>query len=527
MIKKIILSTLIGLTAVFAQSNQSVELPNFVITGVRTVDIKTMNKKSPELISTLSKEFILPTKSPETFKISILSKISAPDTNIHVVNRDYNGFLNVGVGINTLPVGDLRYTLTSRHVMLNAKVFGQKDRDYEDNSGYNVSGASVNTDFFISSGSQFLPGLRLGLNAGFIRDDYKFFGSATPTTERKTQNMFGSAKLIHNLGGYNFGLELSGRMFELENIKLEEKYFDAKAFVEFNISRFAVRAAAEYRNQGLTNNLTTTDSYDYLAGMAFAKIDLSKDITLKGGASYAKSEGSNLFSPYASIKLKFTKEISLFGEFNPGTEFLTMYDFVKSNRYFNLATVDNVFTKHKIRMNATLKYEFEKYVEAGITGNYSKSDNYSYFADNVTGGFFNINTADDVENFNGGIYAIFHLGPMGKFYGSVNFASSKFSNDKYVPYHPKGYGQLSYFYEFTNGIEINPKVLFATGSYTDAANTNELDSYIDLGLTVKYKLLKNLSVKADFNNIINSENYIYKGYKEKPLDIILGIEYRW
>ncbi|MFA8344053.1 MAG: hypothetical protein ACEPO8_13860 [Rhodothermaceae bacterium] len=527
MIKKIILTLLIIAGCTLAQNNQSVELPNFVITGIRSVDIKTLNKKMPDLISTLSKEFILPTKTPDAFKISILSNISVPDTNINFVNRDYNGFLNVGVGINTLPVGNLRYTLSSRHVMLNAKVWGSNDREFIDNAGYNTSGVSVNSDFFVSGSSSFLPGLRVSLKTGFERDDYKFYGSATPTQERKSKNLYGGAELVHNLGGYNFGLELSGRAYELENIKLEEKYFNAKAFVEFNVSRFAVKASAEYKKQDLTNNLSLTDNYDYLSGNAYAKLALSEKISVKGGVNYSKADDLNLFSIYAGIKMKLSKEVSLYGEYNPGADFFTIYDFVKKNKYFNLGTTDNLFTKHKTRFNATLKYEYEKYVEAGVSVDYSKSDNYGFFDDAAAKGKFDLKTADDIQIISGGVYTLFHLGPMGKFYGSLNFSQATFSNDDKVPYHPTFSGQLNYSYLTRIGLEINPKLKLYSGAYTDIANKNKLDTYIDLGVKFKYMLLKNLAATLEINNIANSKNYIFNGYEEKPMDIILGIDYRW
>jgi len=527
MIKKIIIILLIITGSVLAQNNQSVELPNFVITGIRSVDIKILNKKMPDLVSTLSKEFILPVQTPDAFQISILSNISVPDTNINFVNRKYNGFLNVGVGINTLPVGNLRYTLSRRHVMLNAKVWGRNDREFIDNAGYNTSGAFINSDFFVSGKSLFLPGLRVSLKTGFERDNYKFYGSLTPTKERKTKNLFGGAELVHNLGGYNFGLELSGRIYELKNIKLEEKSFNTKAFVEFNISRFAIKANVEYSKQNLTNNLSKKNSFDYLAGKAYAKLSLSDKITLKGGVDYAKANNLNLFSVYAAINMKLSKQISLYGEFNPGARFYTLYDFVKKNKYFNPELKDNLFTKHKTSFNGTLKYEYEKYVETGIFFDYSKSDNYGFFDDTASKGKFDLKTADDVQLINGGIYTLFHLGPMGKFYGSLNFSKSVFDNDKKVPYHPDFSGQLNYSYLTRIGLEINPKLKIYSGVFTDVANKNKLDTFIDLGIKFKYLLLNNLAATLEINNIVNNKNYIFNGYKEKPVDIILGIDYRW
>ena len=56
---KLIISACLIPFIIFGQENntgQSIELPDFVITGVQTVSIPTAQKQKPQLISMLSKE---------------------------------------------------------------------------------------------------------------------------------------------------------------------------------------------------------------------------------------------------------------------------------------------------------------------------------------------------------------------------------------------------------------------------------------------------------------------------------------
>lgn len=530
MIKKILL-LLIFPAVVFAQGNnqgQSIELPDFVITGVQNIDIKTMKKRKPDFISTLSKEFLLPSKSPSEFSFKILSEIVPPDTNVNYIKWPYNAYLKAGVGINTIPVGEFNFTASSRHVMLNAGVWGLNEREYIDNAGYNVSGAKLTTDFFISGASAVFPGMKISLDGGFFRDKYKFYGSALPGAERETKNVYGGVGLIDKLGMYNFGLEIKGQIYNWVTPDLEEKLFSGNGFLEFNVSRFKIFAEVEYKKQLLNNNLSVEDSYDYYSAKAFTAISPVKNLLLKGGAGFAHYSGSeDLFSIYAGLNYKLNKSFSVIAEYSPGTEFLTLFDFVNLNRFYNLGLIENVFVQNKANISGTLKYEFEKYVEVTLSAGYKKTDNYLYFQDFISSGLFEVVLGQNIETTTASLAVKFHKGPMGQLYGELNYNQAKFANGNYVPYKPQLAFEADYIYCFPAGLDVNLKVKYYSEFYSDPANIIKMDPYINIMIGAKYSLARDLKLTLDLNNILNRKNYLLFNYQEIPFDVIAGVEYRW
>ena len=73
--KYFILIILFFSTFLFAQTEQqSIELPDFVITGRQNIDIPIAVKKKPDLVSTISKDFLTPQYSPEEFPLLFSSR---------------------------------------------------------------------------------------------------------------------------------------------------------------------------------------------------------------------------------------------------------------------------------------------------------------------------------------------------------------------------------------------------------------------------------------------------------------------
>jgi len=75
--KKILIILLIVpffLSAQDRKDNQSIELPDFVITGVQNVKIPKKKKKKAELVNILSESFFKPSVSSEALSIAAFSQ---------------------------------------------------------------------------------------------------------------------------------------------------------------------------------------------------------------------------------------------------------------------------------------------------------------------------------------------------------------------------------------------------------------------------------------------------------------------
>ncbi|OGU54722.1 MAG: hypothetical protein A2V66_01200 [Ignavibacteria bacterium RBG_13_36_8] len=508
---------------------QSIELPEFVITGVQSLDVPIVQKKKAEFIPTISEEFLVPTYSPEEFPLTYGSGIIGKKINLFEGTDTFEGGLKIGAGRFTMPAGEFHFSKNWDNYLFSTKVWSKNIRDYIEYAGYHVTGASISNSFFIDNQSGFLPGLRIDLNGNYYQNNFKFYASPTnPSEERKIQ--IGTA-LISFTNKYdntfNYGIDVSGRYFMLSDNDLKELLLTGRSFFELKFQNFGFRLDGRYKQQNLENNLTYNKNYNYFDGKFSVNIRPSNNVELKLGVYYSQQDSNKFFSPVGSFNLRLDKNIYVFGEYSPNTDFYTISDFIYRNKYMVLSAIENIFIKNKSNAKVAVKYEYEKYFEIDAGFNLSNYNNYFFFEDTSTSGHFTLQTVSDISRFAGFINMLFHRGPLGEFYGELNYQQITNSDGEYIPYHPAITASLTYAYYFNFGLGVKIIYDFAHNIFTDMANFNKLNDYHNLAVSISYDFSSNFKFIVDFENVLNRENYPLQGYKEKWFDIIGGLYYHW
>jgi hypothetical protein len=528
---KLLLSAILLPLIIFAQednTSQSIELPDFVITGVQTVNIPMAKKIKPQLVTMLSKEFITPIFSPEMFALSAISKPVVPNLELLAKRESINGQLRVGAGLYTLPQGELNIGKSFKHASLFGTVFGLNEREYIDNAGYNISGGSINSDFFVSNKSGFLPGLNVFFNLQYFRDSYKFYGSDSSDLERKTQTTnvaFGIKNTLNR--NFKYGFKLSGNIFDIAENNFGESRLTADAFIDLMVSSFGIHSDAQFINQDLTNNPTGKTNYSYLSTDSRAVFQINSSVQLKAGINLAVYNGNSFFAPGGNATIKLNEAVTFIAEYSPGTKFFGAGEMKNQNRFAVFDSTDNIIEREKHKLKAAIRYQFLQYIEISGGASYSVFDNYVYYQDKKTPGLFDVENTDGVKSFSIFGNFMFHAGPFGYFYGEAVFRNVEDSDKNLLPYNPKLFSSLIYGYIFENGFTIKSKIDYHSAVYTDIQNSMELPPYFNLALMFEYELFSNLRLTFDLNNLINRKNYLWSGYQEKQLDFVAGVDYRW
>ncbi|MEW6194571.1 MAG: TonB-dependent receptor [Bacteroidota bacterium] len=513
---------------VSAQTEQgSIELPDFVITGRQSVDVLNAAKKQPELVSTLSKDFFVPQYSPEELPLLIQSE-SLPVKPSLYSDDFYNGYLGVGLGTHTFPEGNFKLAGTIGHYLFALNMWGSNIKDYTAYSDINNSGVSLSNDFFINSKSDLFAGSKLNITGKYEKKAFYFFGSVNPMYARKTEFGSGGFSFRNDYSTlFKYGIELNAQFFTLSDINLRETNLHVIPNFEFRIGRMKFGTDGLYWKQLLKNNVSNIDDYDYYYIGPYMKIEPINTISLKIGAVYASNSNNTFFAPQAFLQFMLSDALTLYAEYKPHTEFNTIYNFVNNNFYAMNGLVDNLFEEINFDLSSTIKYDLGNYFSASVTGEFLKADNYLYYDDTIQQGFFDVKGANDIDKLKFSCDLLFNGGPNGYLIGKGVYQSVKFSNGNFIPYEPKFNVSLSYGYDFSFGLSLKAGYEFINGSFADVANSVELDAYHNISAAVAYKLFNSLSVKADFQNILNRSNFTLKNYEGKPFDIIVGIDYRW
>lgn len=506
--------------------SKNVELPDFVITGVQSLNIPERDKNKPELTTTLSEEFFKPLKTPRKISSSSISSPVQHPIDIFENSNRKNNRLYLGAGIQTIPVGRLNMSNAFKHYLFTAEVFGSEEHEFVDYAGYNVSGAAVTNDFFISDLSDFMPGTKISLDGKYVRDSYHFFASNIPQTKRETH--LGKAELsvlneyAENL---NYGAVFSGRTYLLKDAGITENLFDAKAFTKFNFNKLKLRLEGNYKKQMFED--PNLPSSDYIAGKIRLKATPSREINVEAGFKYINQDTNSYVIPYAKIMGRLDDNIYIYAEYAPYPEFLTKYDFVQRNKYFNEGSISNLVVDNKVQTKVAFKYQLDNIFETSAGLEIMRSDNYPYFTDNNNPGFFDVKTLNDVKTFTFFANVMLLKSPYGYFYGDIQYSETRDASRNFIPYHPLFEASLTYGYSFSFDLNAEVKLDYAREFYTNIANSYSYDDYLNASLGLEYEFTKNIWFNLDLHNLFNRANNFYLSYKEKPFDVIGGVKYHW
>lgn len=530
MIRKIIILFAIPLTC-FAQikklSDPSIELPEFVITGVEHITLPVVQKSKAELVSILSKDFVRPAYSPEELQISEISNPVQKEATLRDSLRIFNGMIRLGAGIQTIPTAEITFGKPFTSGLFWGKAWGKSERQYEKNAGVSSAGIDVITSFFIGNNSDFLPGTKIQIGGNYNLESYNFYVPDTLYFKRNSQlgNLHLNISSLMN-ESIKFDTKLNDDIFYLKDRNLNENLFSVGGFLQTGLKDFSIASVVMYKHQNVRYDSLSKMNNNFFYINPFILLNISDLIKIRGGLTYAHSGSNNFFAPYGFAAIKFGDKLTLYGELNPKVSFLSISDLSQINRYYNPANQQYIFLKEKMNAKAAFRYEYEKYFEIDVGMSFTDYDNYVYFTNEIRSGEFNLKTSA-AKKFSGFFNFLFHTGPNGLFYGDLVVENIKDYFNYFIPYSPSLKSTLAYGYQFKSGLRIDTKLYLASACYADLLNTKKVNEFADVGIRAEYEIYRDIRFYSEISNLINHKNYYWSGYPEKPFDIIFGIDYRW
>jgi hypothetical protein len=526
MIRKILTALLLLICPYIAAQESDVELPDFVITGKDIVNIGKTEKIPPDFISTISEIFLKPVFPTENLQ---MKEVNTPIKGSGALADSLNyltGSLNAGLGSYSLPKADLNFSSPFTNGIFEGFAAVDNTRAYVENSDRYLINGGASLSLYTDDDASFLPGTQFKFNGEYNTSAFKFFASDNPSFKRILNN--GNAYFgMDNLMGkyFIFSAKLSDDNLDLKNESFTENIFDISGFAQLTLPAFDLGIEANYKKQILTNDYMSGNKINFLSTRPTMGISLSPLVNITLGFNYQHSDSNNFFSPYASMSIYFSKGLSLYGEYSPQAEFWGGEHFLQSNDYFMAERFSNIFFKKNTAFSAALKYEYYTYVEINGGIKYYKSDNLPYFFD-TTAGMFDLATIE-AKSYTAFVNLLFHPGPGGIFYATAEANNTKDNNGNTVPYFPAAKVTFNYGYNFTNDLETETNLTYLSGIHTVINSENTLRPYINLGVKLGYQLFPDFYLTFKISNLINHNNYIWQGYKELPMDLTAGLNYRW
>lgn len=512
----------------------NVELPDFVITGRDIISVRKVNKLPLDYISTISDEFLRPQFSPEELEIRDLSNPIKSDLNLLDSLHFFRGNIEAGAGVYTVP----KVKATYAHPFSNGIVEGvfsgiynrAYDIDFSDRYSLSLGGNFV---YWSNIDNNFLPGTQSNISADIGTTSFKLFASNEPSTKRTINHGNLLLGIRNNFGkNFQFGFTLSDHVTTLSDEGFNDNYFRIKGESKIIVSAINVGIAADYQKHYIKNSFGDKQGNDMFLIRPVAGFQITNLIRGGFGFTFSNSGGEKFGAPYASVGLKLGQFLTLFGEYAPIPQLISPGTFLRENEYFNAVDYSSIYFEKLNSTDLAIKFEYGPYYQINGGVRFFNSNQYPYYVnlvDTVETGKFNL-AYTKMTSVNPYLDLLYHLGPFGKFYGTVELNFTKTNSDtlsNYVTYHPVLRASGMYGYRFEMGLETQVKLSYFSKSYADIENELVLDPFVELGLNFIYNLQPNFDLTLALNNLLGNKNYRWYGYKEMPLNVIFGINYRF
>jgi len=166
---------------------------------------------------------------------------------------------------------------------------------------------------------------------------YNFYGSDIPDYERNLTTINASLGM-KNIANKNFIYDFSFNddYSTLNDINYNENNIILKGYTKINFLNFDIIGKVLYLNQNLTNDISDSESFNYLKTNATFGMSLSDILRVYGGFEYSNSPIQNDFNIKAGGSFNFFNSITIYGEYAPTTMYLNNIYFLKLNMMINI-----------------------------------------------------------------------------------------------------------------------------------------------------------------------------------------------
>ncbi|NNG27566.1 MAG: hypothetical protein HKM87_08570, partial [Ignavibacteriaceae bacterium] len=411
------------------------------------------------------------------------------------------------------------------HGMIHGRIIGDNQSAYIDNSGKVYYEGALDIDYSLSKEVNILPGTKFSLKGKHGVTSYNFFGSNNSERER-TLNAGNAYFGINNLylQEFIFDVNVAGDYTYLDKENFNESLLKTNAFGKLQLDNFGLTLKSNYQKQFLTTESLGKTNSDYFFFRPSVSLELFDHVMADVGFTFSGSSGNRLNNLFAAFGLELSQNLVLLAEYSPIAEFVTAGKFLRENNYLNPHTYSSYVVKKSNAIGVVLKFEYDKYfqVDGGIR--YFSSKEFPYFINPNSTGVFELEFAD-VKSYNGFVNLLFHPGPYGIFYGSLDYIQIKNSEGSLIPYQPETRATLTYGYDFKNGFNGEATLEYVSGRFTNLANSNSINAFFNAALKIEYKFKSQILFSVQVTNLFNTKYYLWERYQEKALDLIFGVNF--
>lgn len=501
-------------------STQPLELPDLVIEEIEQINVKTGIKQPPTKTPGLMQQELDSLNSLDKKQAPLLPIENLPEI---IVDRNWpKGFLLGSLGAYLTPQAQAGLGFTYKDFELFANGGAEMSNGHTDNAGYQKYFARLSSDYFTPEKYWIFGGSRTRTQGNIKIDDYNLY-ALDDAPSRTALEANAMVDVDGNYAGFQFEtgagyefLKLSQSDSEISETSLNG-YLTVKNLQNKHL--LAGNATIDFR--GFRDNainfmqLYISDNY----------LDEKFSLFIRSGVQFASSYNDidrGGFLLESNVEYRLNYNFTMKAEVSTGLNKITFSEFNNRNPYISFnSEFDYPFDV--INFNFVAAYHPYETVGINLSAGYRQTERYPIFN--------SIDSAEFLLDFHK--VSILQIAAEGFVQMTekdlLNFNLQAFSgtmpdnDDNPIPYLPDFQASIDYNRQWTKEIGTKIGIVYVGQRPVNLLNDEKIDNFINLRAEVDWQLYKNIKLYANFDNLLNSDIFIWKGYLERNIFGSVGI----
>ncbi len=505
-----------------------IEFPEFIIEGKERINVPSGVKQYPNKPEPLTKDELDSLNPLRKQQTNLIPQKKFPGEILHYQKR--SGFLRGEFGRFSTPSIEAAYGKEYKEYFFYGKGEFESSGGDVKNSDYTKMNIELFGDYIAPDKYWIFGGSKTRFLTQFDNKSYNLYGSADPVSRNQTTLDLG----IHSEGTYEDWVFSTGAGFKTLQTGDELDDYSADAFdnrlngyleIKKPFDKFSAGGNAE-----IDFGSVKGEGVLFLQAGGFTSFQAGSDISLKLAAGLQTTESQagvakGGLRAEAEIEYRLDKSFTLRAGILSGLEKNSFYSLIRHNPYISTrAAVEfpyNVFRlKGFLYYHPSERFSLSGGIKFGVTDDtpvFVNLDSASFItsyqnvskAQIILEGFVEPTNIDDI---------VFNI--------TANITNMS-DNNKMQPYIPQLKFSASYKRQWIKRFGTIIGFDYIGERYTDLENEKSLDGYIDLKTKFFYNVNKDIQVFLNFENLLNSDIYIWNFYKERSLFFSAGLFWKF
>ncbi len=510
------------------------ELPEFVITGIASIDLPEVEKEGPEehldRLVLMFKNPVAESRDRETVELTVNEKVGFEGQ----LDALFSGRVLASIGTYRTPrMGLLLGSETEEHRYL-AEGSYSKTEGYAPFTKRTEGSIGLKGGTVVNSAIGLLHGGMLEGAASYRSESYRFFGSRTPDATRTASRSSLGVSFKNESADAPFEYELA---LGFRNLSLT----DSTALTTENRFDGTFAYAIPAGVAKILGNLqfSTTALMGTGLSLPYGEASVGSSILWSGRfflqpalhAYFVKGMANQKLGrvyPHVVVGARLSQRTTVSLGYQGSISYTTLGTHVAPFPYLSATTL----LRHAdvpVDITGSVETDWNEVWRSRFSARYQSIKGHPLYTDLFAspgmGRFFYSGTTT-LASYRVDLFAKFSTNSYFAFALTVNSAKNSVTQGK-IPYVSDFEVASSYRHTFPFGLIVSPRLNFVDRRSVDVLSGAKLPEFWLAGLRLEYALWAPFDVFLDLQNLTDRKYEEWRGYRAAPFMIHAGISYRW